>query len=421
MFQEKNHQTSPQEAWLYPVYPSTQLLSLMGHKQLLDSIQQSIMSECKSPNDSSKESAMIEQYYDVCYDDLFHRYTQFVQCLSEPRLHWEEFMVNRSFARVASTLKILGHHIPQVAKAHPRLGGVEKVLYAVVSATLLYEVGRVCENRVVHLCNHQGDFIDVWDPLTGPIESSSSFKIRFEQNWQPDLLGPLTICYARSIMPKIGMLWLADSPELFNWWFKLLQDPEAGYSEFGMHFSISRCQELMKEIALEALPVDRRLSHNHMAGEHFWQWLNEALENGRIRYNQADAYAHMTKDGLLLDYERAIEEFMSVQGRFADKGAIARQLRNMGVTGHSGSDFRVVQYMLSYPGGQTQSSSLFRQESSAQQFSGIIIHSASLQHGAHMPASEHVSPAATGSWVSEFFQRFINLINASGFDHTRQP
>ncbi len=425
MFQEKSNQSHPKEAWLYPIYPSTQLLSMLGHKNLLEQIQQLIMSRCKSPNDPDDVSQMIDQYYGVCYDDLFHRYAQFVQCLNEPGLHWEEFMLNRALIRVSATLKMTSGHLPQLAKAYPRLGGVEKILYAIVSATLLYELGRVCENRVIHLCNHKGEFIDIWDPLTGPIDASSNFKVRYEKNWQKSLLGPLTVCYSRSVMPKVGMLWLADSPDLLDWWFKLLLDPEEGYSEFGIKFDFDELARNMARTELESLPVERRASQNMLAGEAFWQWLNDALADGRVRYNQDNAYAHMTSEGLLLDHERAIEEFLLAQGNFTDKAAILKQIRQLGVAEKNGSDLRFSKYLLSYPGTDAQkSATLFghgHQHDTHRVVNGILIQASSLQHGHHMPQSEHVQATSQVSWVNQFFQRFLDLVNISGFDHTRQP
>ena len=82
MFDNKTAQ--PKEAWVYPIHDSHHLLTQHGHKTLLDQIKHTVISRSKSPNDTEQELEMIEQHYDACYEDLLHRYAQFVQCLSEP-------------------------------------------------------------------------------------------------------------------------------------------------------------------------------------------------------------------------------------------------------------------------------------------------------------------------------------------------
>ena len=427
MFDNKTAQ--PKEAWVYPIHDSHHLLTQHGHKTLLDQIKHTVISRSKSPNDTEQELEMIEQHYDACYEDLLHRYAQFVQCLSEPGLHWEEFTLTRSLARVNAVLRIVADQLPRLAQAKPMMGGVEKIFFAVFSASLLYEVGRVCENRIVHLCNAKGEFIDIWDPLAGPIEDYTHFKVRVSQNWHPALMQPLTICFARSIMPKIGMLWLSDSSETMQWWFKLLIDLEAGFSEHDIAFKWEDCERMIVQTELESLNVDRTLPQETLAAETFWEWVQEQLAKGNDFINSQGALAHVTHDAVLLDQDLVFDEFMKSQTSYTDKVVLMKQFNYLGIAAKSGSDFRVIKYYGSYPkdGSKSNTGTLFGHAPGAiksghdSTINALSIDKSAIE-GAHAYAqSQHVRPASDESWVNRFFARFFSALSISGYDHTQQP
>ena len=424
----ENKQVRSKEAWLYPVHPSTHLLSQPSHKKLLDSIKEIVISNSKSKQDTDQESEMIEQHYDICYEELLHRYAQFVQSLSEPGISHDESMLNRSLARLYSVLTMVGGQLPQIAEARPMMGGVEKIFFAVFSASLLYEVGRVCENRVVHLCNATGEYIDLWDPLVGPVEGYTHYKVRYSQNWRKDLMKPLTICYARSIMPKVGMLWLADSAETMQWWFKLLTDLQAGFTELDVTFDMEECLRHMSQLTFEALDQDKTIPKETVVGEAFWVWLQEQLAKGGNNINSHGALAHVTEEGILLDYDVVFDEFLNSQSQYNDKVVLVTQFNYLGLAAKSGGDLKVKKYFGTFDDGKARATStLFghahsNENKGTQSTINAVVISKSCVEGAYQFVhSESMRPSSQSSWVNQFFSRFLGMMNVSGLDHTQQP
>ena len=351
-----------------------------------------------------------------------------MQSLDEPGNNQNESMLNRSLARLYSVLTMVGDQLKNLAESRPQMGGVEKIFYAVFSASLLYEVGRVCENRVVHLCNAKGEYIDVWDPLVGAIEGYTHFKVRFSQNWRKDLMKPLTICYARSIMPKVGMLWLADSAETMQWWFKLLTDLQAGFTEFDVTFDMEECLRHMSKISFDVLDYDKVFSKETAAGEAFWVWVQEQLAKGG-NINQNGSLAHITEDGILLDYDVVFDAFINAQDQYTDKVVVVKQFNYLGIAAKSGGDLKVKKYFGTFDDAKSSATStLFghahgneKSKGTQSTVNAVIVSPSAVEGAYQFVHSESMRPSSQSSWVNQFFSRFLGMMSVSGFDHTQQP
>ena len=186
----------------------------------------------------------------------------------------------------------------------------------------------------------------------------------------------------------------------------------------------------IRQIEFEPLDDKKSLPKETIAGEAFWAWMQEQLAKGGSNINHSGALAHVTEDGILLDADLVFDEFVKSQSQYTDKVVVMRQFNYLGISAKSGSDFKTKKYFGSYDQKQSQGgATLFghthhqshSNRSGQSTINAIVVSPAAVEGAYQFVHSEHVKPTTQASWVSQFFARFMSMLNVSGFDHTQQP
>ena len=100
--------------------------------------------------------------------------------------------------------------------------------YAVLTATLLKDLGRVALQCKVYLLDQEKKILGDWHPFEGSMidQKAAFYQYTFSVPQAALLLQETTICLAKNFMPIRGFEWIASDPNVFKFWFALLQGDE---------------------------------------------------------------------------------------------------------------------------------------------------------------------------------------------------
>lgn len=416
MNQHFEEQLIPQEGMLYRIMTENELLMRSNCKSSIDRVIRLVYESLEAVQHADDTPGMGERFFEICYLELIYDYAKFVQTLPEPGVSDEVPMLERGLARAAATLQWFQPHLEGMAKQNPALGGLQKLVYVVFSSALLYELGAVEQERMIHLCNAQGHFISRWDPLMGYMEAATHYKIRYRTGWHDSLKEPLTHCLAKQLMPSIGLLWLSDSQDSLRLWFSLLTDCSEAWLEYGLSFAHADIESVMQEHLKTIDAIDKKVPDDTLLGEIFWDWLKHALSSGSLRVNEHGSDVHVLSDGLLLDVDLLFDKFSKYLSTDINKITVFQQFNHMGLIRISGEDFQLGKYFSEYStsGNALHGSvnNLFGSQAAAQNvkrrmIQGILIDQAhaliALKQFGTVSSVNNVSPV---SWLASFMNRF---------------
>lgn len=414
MSQHIEEQLIPQEAMLYRILEESELLTRTNCKSSIDRVIKLVYEMLEHVRHVDDGVQLGERFFEICYLELIYDYAKFVQTLPEIGLSDDVPMLERGLARAAAILQWFRPQIQAISKQNPQLGGVQKLVYLIFSSALLYEVGAIEQERVIHLCNAQGYYISRWDPLVGHMDSATHFKIRFRTGWNANLKTPLTHCIAKKLMPTIGLLWLSDSQEALNLWFALLTNMQEAWLQYGLVFSLSEMDILMQEHLQAIQEIDKEVSDDTLLGEIFWDWLKRSIADSDITLNDHGAHAHVLDDGLLLDVDLVFEKFKKYFSTDINKVVLFQQFNYMGLTKLSGQDVKISQYFSEYSVQDENTGSvknMFGVSSTTVVKRGVIQGLLVDQAHALLSLRQYgVAPNVGGgnqaSWLSNFLNRF---------------
>lgn len=406
----------PKEAMLYRVMQEQDLLMRSNCRTALERLIDVVYGFLERGRSEQASDGMGERFFEICYLDLLYDYALFVQSLPDPGASDETPMLDRALARAVATLEWFLPHLDSLTKTHPEFGGAHKLMYLVFSAALLYEVGVVEQERVVHLCNKQGHFMARWDPLVGPMQSGAHYKIRYRTGWTQALKSPLTHCFAKQLMPQIGLLWLSDSQEALSLWFALMEDPQEAWVEYGLHYDWRVIERLMREHLHSCDVVERHVSEETLLAEIFWDWVKRAWSDQALLVNVHGGDMHVLPEGLLIDVDQLFEKFSKYFSTKINRVVLFQQFNHMGLSRLSGGDVLFSQYVSEYPEqaamhARHASRSLFGAVSNPsalhRSFQGILLDQAHalMPLGTHPPTA-YVTGQAQASWLRAFMDRF---------------
>ena len=400
----------PQEARLYRILDEQDLLTRRNCKSAIEHIIDRIFSIIEVSRHPTDSDYMRDSFFEACYLELIYDYAKFVQMLPDVGLSVDVPLLERGLARASAMLAWFCPQAEALAARNPELGGVQKLVYVVFSAALLYEVGMLEQERVVHLTNHFGHFIQRWDPLMGPMQGGSHFKIRYRTGWAESLKTPLTHCFAKQLMPSIGVLWISDSPKALALWFVLLNDVTEGWNTYGLQFSWEEIEQLMQSYLQYPEEVETNIAEETLWGEIFWDWIKHSIKNNEMSMNHHEASAHVTEHGLILDADAVYENFNKYMGQSMNKVVVYQQFNYMGFTKLSGQDTKFQKYFSEYPGhAKNMASHMFSAPRSGAKHvisPGILVDQAHGLLDLPSPEGQYVASALPESWLAQFSSRF---------------
>jgi hypothetical protein len=313
----------PKEATIYRVLDADKLLGTNSHKKILERI--------------SKDLAGCNEKYNILYLPLIEGFAQYVQTLRDVSKKNNYRMLNLGLERAEF---ITTEFVKNKGDKYDHT-----YVFAVFSATLLLDIGRIDFLRRIHICNQDGAFIGEWEPILGQsiYKVAKYYKIREsveEHIAMHNLISPIL---AANIVPAIGMVSLRNNQQLFAWWLAFLAKNENGKDAFANEMKIYNKKFLEKHTKQKLDDVsDEILKSEKLAdSEKFWAWLKDKLKEDKSKVNAKDSKAHKVADGVYIDIESYAKEFCDkYSSKAASYALLAKQFNSLGVAKLSGADLQ---------------------------------------------------------------------------------
>lgn len=349
---------------IYPVLTADQLLGSEERTTVVHQIR--------------KQSGAPVEYFNILYKKLIENTAEFMQNL--PSLN------NRRIARIDRQLNIasiaLSLREPYIIAGEllNRTTDAEKALwnYVVFSSLLLSRIGELATHYHISMVNDKGIFEQAWEPLVGSmLDQGQHYKIRHILDDPSPNTRDLTVLIARALMPDDGFHWIASHPVALEEWLLGLQVDGVGQSEgviADCYITLQKylianqalleeqtaavlkeyLEELLEEFLAEhhtAEAIPPRISSdpvNTRAGEDFYQWLRDGIEQDKISVNQPDSAVLVTSQGVLLLHPEIFDKFTHEHPKHHNTKEVFNQFKNLGLV----SNKNIETYVSTLPGMQ---------------------------------------------------------------------
>lgn len=318
-------------AHVYPVLAAADLLVHPRRRFLLDKIKHN--------------TYLDEENYDLLYQPLIKELVEFVQLLPYHSGGIPGSLMDYSLERGELALRLYHQQVQE--EPNPLEA------YALFSAALLQDVGKVMSQQKVLICDEGGIVQAEWLVCQGSLlEKAEYYKVRILEDELLGLAQAVTPVLARQIMPPLGFTWIWDNHFIFRLWLAMLTGE--GSSIGGMLIDI--LQLVYKMLDQEHLknnfpPPDAEITdpEETALGEEFLAWLKDQLRNGNI-INDPASPAHILPNGdLFLEAPLLFKNFCENYAKRVDWVVVAKKFNYLGLTKLSGSDVKFEQYYAKYP------------------------------------------------------------------------
>src|SRR3989338_1683866 len=315
-----------QEGYVLPVLTAEELTFGARHKGLL----RQIRDLAEMPSDD----------YDRTYGDLIHHFMEFVQVLPHKTNGILGSLLNYSLARAVAVF----FRYCQLRKNQT----TPLIKFAVFSAALLKDVGRVISNQRIVMVDEEGEYIDDWNPFSGSLLRQSKFyKMYPIAAFYLRIESEVTPLLARQLLTRDAFLWLSSDLILFaDWLSALLSQEEIGSKEITWILGIIKRDDILAILnSLEGAAVEMHEPAATKDAEAFYQWLKSEIENGKIDVNKEDASVHVVREGVLIE-KNIFKQFLDKSKIPASIAQLMQQfIALMGIAKKSGADFVHARFM----------------------------------------------------------------------------
>lgn len=309
-----------EEGYLLPVLSADELLFGQRHKGLMRQFRD--LAEMPDPD------------FNVSYGDLLKNFMEFTQVLPHKSNGVLGSLLNYSLARAAATFQ----KYCQLRKSQT----TPLLKFAVFSAALLKDVGRVVSNQRIILTDDQGESLKEWNPFSGSMISQSQFYkmfpiasnyLRIETESTPLL--------ARQLLPRDAFLWLSSDLSLFSDWLAALLNQEGvGSREITWALALIKREDIIAILnTLDGAAVDSEATPTTEHADAFYRWLKEAIAKGEITPNADDSGLFRVPEGILLE-RKLFKQFVDYCGLSVNILVVYVQFGNlMGIAKKGGNDY----------------------------------------------------------------------------------
>jgi Putative helicase/Putative conjugal transfer nickase/helicase TraI C-term len=323
-----------EEGFLLPVLTAEELLSSSRHKGLLRQIR-----------DLTPEFSQAD--FDRSYGKLIFDFMEFVQLLPHKSNGIIGSLLNYSLARAVATIQ--KYCLSGKSNITPLLK------FAVFSAALLKDVGRVWSNQRIVMTDPDSEFFRDWNPMSGTMLGQTQFYkmypisaayLKIEKESTPLL--------ARQLIPHDVFLWLSNDPVLFaDWLAALLGEEGVGAKEISLTIALIKREDIIAILnTLDGAAVDM-LPPTDPHADAFYHWLKDGIEKGDIAVNTDDAAVHVVNEGVLIE-KKIFKQFAELSKLPVNFAVVFTQFGNlMGIASKGGNDYLHAAY---FSPGETASS-----------------------------------------------------------------
>jgi hypothetical protein len=318
------------ERSIFPIVNADQLLRTPNHKKIIGELK--------------KLSGAPENYYRIYYQAAIENFVEFAQLLptsNEARLG---SLLDEGLIRSLFALQLYR----QEQKTEVETRETARLAYVLFSASLMFDIGFVVENRTIIISDQKGNFIRQWSPYQGPMRHDQGYyKIRLGGGIQPWISRRLAPIFAKDTLPKAGYDWITEDSYALNLWLALLYNDQQGFGELGFYFSRANAMleefHNQQEYLLMISDIEGIEPKETKLGEDFIEWLKEQLRQEKLSVNKKDSKIHIFEKGMLLETPKTFEKFLK-EKKTAEKEIdwkeLLEQLKKMGFTDGSIGRYR---------------------------------------------------------------------------------
>ncbi len=188
-----------------------------------------------------------------------------------------------------------------------RLSNIQQCFwYALFSAGLLKGIGKLPLDYQVKLYNEQHKQIKIWEPLLEALYGTAkSYQFEFiNSTYDETYRQRLNIILAQQLMPKAGLTWLMQHPQVFEIWLALLHEDAASAGALGLILdradAIAIQEDLFNAVKDFNYPKqkkthlstfidsghDETIGREKVIGTEFLKWLLNKIESGKFTFNK---------------------------------------------------------------------------------------------------------------------------------------
>jgi integrating conjugative element relaxase (TIGR03760 family) len=333
-----------------------------------------------------------DRNFNVFYLKAIYNFAEFVQNLPETKSSFyshEGGLLDHALDRAYRALILTRAYLLPAGALAETVSETEALwIYAVFTASLLLDVGKVPVRFTVHLCNQKGETLTQWRPYDGSmlnVENVSRYRYEFEVERNDRLRRLSTLILACDLLPKEGFAWLSSNKEILEAWLALFDEDQSGGGlllqiiplvdaqliEWQLFGDEQREIPYAKELPINPLevpvekgkeetPADKLFAHKTYtgtpliagtgyptvasaasttvlgsvglsavertlpAGIAFLKWLRQSVLSGKIVVNGANSPVHRVAEGVLL-LPKVFTDFAKQNSQFKDIHTIAQQ------------------------------------------------------------------------------------------------
>lgn len=313
------------EVTIYPILSAIKLLSGSSHRKILQTIATVIATD--------------DFRFEFLYMPLINNFAEYVQGLHDVGKNSLSQLINIGLERAVFVCQ---EYLKQHGDDNDYV-----YLYALFSAALLLDLGRVDYNRKVILSTSTGVFIKEWQPFLGEslFSEGNYYKVRQAYNSTEALTYVATPILAMHVMPELGIICIREHPSLFAAWLATLARDDRGDDSFSTDLKMygKKFWQDKKNQFLHHLDIESILDDSLLSGEEFWCWLKKKLTDKNI--NKTKSPVQKTALGIQLDIEVLAKEFCNIYSdKFPNWTSVVQQFNSLGIAKLSGGDLKYEQF-----------------------------------------------------------------------------
>src|SRR3990167_4486503 len=283
--------------------------------------------------------------FDATYGVLLQNFMEFVQVLPHKHGGILGSLLNYGLARASAVFQ--KYCQMKKGQASPLLK------FALFSAALLKDLGRVMSNQRIVLCTENDEVIGDWNPFSGSMVGQSDFfKLYPISTAYLKIESEVTLLLARQLIPKDVFLWLSNDIVVFSDWVSALLGQEGtDAKQLTAFLAMIKREDIVAVLStLDGVLGNGEAPTESLDAEEFYRWIKESLAEGKIKANATDSGLYVVPEGVLIDKKlfRQFADTLSVHGRTVDYSVVYVQFGNlMGIPRKGGADFLHAKYFSS--------------------------------------------------------------------------
>jgi len=206
-----------------------------------------------------------DEEFNYWFQSVIDNFAEFVQNLPETeRSYYAGIggMLDHALERASLSLFLCRTYLLPEDATLASVGENEMVwVYAVFTAALLFDVGKVAINHLVTLTDESGKTIKTWLPYAGPMtqEEASHYVFGFSENHTEHMRWMITPLLARQILPAEGFNWIASDNDVLESWLALLSDE---HRQVGSILTVIRLADAQ---LLESFFTDKKIFRHNLS------------------------------------------------------------------------------------------------------------------------------------------------------------